>query len=239
MQEDQAPREPIFNVPSSVLNLAGAISLAFFATMVVSPEMQSQIISWFAFVPARFGVAEDGIAYTFGGEPWTDYTSFFTYAFLHGGLGHLAMNMLWLVAMGSAVARRVGGARFTVFFFLACAGGALLHLWLHEGSLMPVVGASAGVSGLMAAAMRIMFAPKMFVRTPDGRRVIVSGRLPDVTDRRVLTIALVWVGINLVLGLQGMTTADGQVLSIAWEAHVGGFAVGLLAFSFFDRMTAN
>ncbi|MGB0921839.1 MAG: rhomboid family intramembrane serine protease [Alphaproteobacteria bacterium] len=227
--------QSMFNVPPAVVRLGALMVVVHILTLVVPQDWYGTMLNWMSFVPARYGLAENGIDYIFGGEPFTDYTAFFTYAFLHGDATHLAMNGVWLLAMGTAVANRIGGTRFTVFFFVATAGGAGLHLLLHWGSLTPVIGASAGVSGLMAAAMRILFAPKAFARGADGRLRIVSGRLPDVTDRRVLMIAVVWVVMNLIVGLSGMVSASGQVIAIAWEAHLGGFLVGMVGFSLFDR----
>lgn len=230
--------QPMFNVPPAVLGLAVALIASHVIAAVVLGDRYSEWLSWFAFVPARYDVAVDGVRYVFGGAPLTDYTAFFTYAFMHGDFTHLGMNTIWLLAMGSAVAQRIGGLRFMLFFLAATMGGAALHLVLHWGSLTPVIGASAGVSGLMAVAMRILFAPQAFARDEAGHLQTISGRLPTIRDRRVLMIAGVWVVMNLIMGLGGMVSMSGQVIAIAWEAHVGGFLVGMLGFGLFDRKLA-
>ncbi len=231
--EDPRASEPMFNVPPAVLGLAAAIVAAHLIAVFFFAQNYDVLISWFAFVPARYDAALANL-YGYGGAPLTDYTSFITYAFMHGDFTHLAMNTIWLLAMGSAVAQRIGGLRFLAFFFAATIAGAALHLMVHPGAVIPVIGASAGVSGLMAAAMRILFAPRGFVRREDGRLQIVSGALPSLGDRRVLMIAGVWVVMNLIIGLFGMVSMGGTVIAIAWEAHVGGFLVGLSAFRLFD-----
>ena len=97
------------------------------------------------------------------GEAWpgglaADIWTFVTYAFLHGDLNHLVFNSIWLLAFGSPVARRFGTWRFLVFFApSAAAGGALVHLATHFGQLLPMIGASAAISGAMAAVTRFVF----------------------------------------------------------------------------------
>src|SRR6185295_19302766 len=83
--------------------------------------------------------------------------SFFTYAFLHAGFNHLLFNLLWLLAFGVPVARRFGAVRFLLFFLVAAAAGAAVHLAVHFGERDVVIGASASVSGAMGAAMRFAF----------------------------------------------------------------------------------
>ena len=70
-----------------------------------------------------------------------------------------AINSLWFVALRQRVARRFGTVRFLLFFAVTAAAGAGAHLITHAGEVFPVIGASAAVSGMMAAAMRFAFQP--------------------------------------------------------------------------------
>ena len=100
------------------------------------------------------------------------------------------------------------------------------------------VGASAAISGQMAATLRMIFGiePR---RSEEGERPdLVSMKLPplkrSLTDARMLFVLVLWVVINLLFGL-GIVPLVGTEGGIAWEAHIGGFLFGLLAFGFFDR----
>ena len=90
----------------------------------------------------------------FGADLWT----FFTYAFLHADLLHLGLNLAWLLPFATALARRFGAWRYILFMLVTSAAGAFAHLVSHWGALEPMIGASAAISGAMAAAMRFVFA---------------------------------------------------------------------------------
>ena len=169
-----------------------------------------------------------------GADVWT----FVTYTVLHGDWLHLAFNAIWLLAFGSAVAWRFGAARFIAFSVLCTAAGAALHLAFHYGEIAPVIGASAAISGYMAAAIRFMFQPGaplgLFrIGGADAFKIPAHGIVETLRDRRVALFLLVWFGVNLATGL-GSIALGGESSQIAWEAHVGGFIAGLLAFPFFD-----
>src|SRR5262249_56747689 len=95
----------------------------------------------------------DGALPVGGSDVWT----FVTYALIHANWLHLVVNAVWLLPFGSAVARRFAGSRFLAFFVVTAAAGAALHLATHAGEQFPMIGASAVVSGTMAAAMRFAF----------------------------------------------------------------------------------
>ena len=150
-----------------------------------------------------------------------------TYAFLHGDFTHLIFNSVWFLIFATAVARRVGTARFLTLLLLTTLGGALTHLYFHWGEAVPVVGASGAVSGLMGSAFRFIFV------NPHAQLVWPPARLP-LFSRPVLVTSAVWVVLNVVMGVTGLTP-EGFGAAIAWEAHLGGFFTGLLLFPLFDR----
>ena len=101
-----------------------------------------------------------------------------------------------------------------------------------------VIGASAAISGMMAAAMRFVFqrgGPLGLLRTrdPDAYRVPAAPLAPALRDRRVFVFLVVWFGTNILFGA-GTIAIPGFDQSVAWEAHIGGFLAGLLAFPIFD-----
>lgn len=231
-------REPIFNVPPVVILLVAAFAAVHLVrSYLLSPEAEIDLLVYFAFIPARYdptllagGMVPGGLA----ADIWT----FVTYAFIHGDLMHLSVNSVWLLAFGSAVARRFGMARFLVFFAFTAAAGALAHLVTHPGSLMPMAGASAAVSGCMAAAMRFVFqmgGPLGALRRSDARayRVPAVSLPASFRDPRIVAFLAVWFGLNLLFGIGSISIAGGQQ-EIAWQAHIGGFLAGLVAFAAFD-----
>ena len=101
-----------------------------------------------------------------------------------------------------------------------------------------MVGASAGISGMMGAATRFAFQPggsldMWRARPHDADRVPAAPLLPHCAIRASLAFVGVWFGLNLLFGLGSLSIAGGDQ-SVAWEAHVGGFLAGLLLFSLFD-----
>jgi membrane associated rhomboid family serine protease len=189
-------------------------------------------------VPARFDTsvltdrfAEYGGA---GAKIWT----FLTYSFLHADLTHLVFNMIWLLPFGSAVGRRFGAMRFFLFLSVSAIAGAGAHLATHARELAPMIGASAAVSGAMAAAIRFAFGRGGFLsfRRGDADAAATVPALPllkALRHPRVIAFLAMWFGINIIFGL-GSAPFVAASQSVAWQAHIGGFLAGLLLFSMFD-----
>ena len=231
-------REPLFNIPTVIVVLLAVLALIHgMREWLLSENQDILFVYTFAFVPARYdasvvlgGILPGG----FGADIWT----FFSYSLLHGSWTHYGVNAVWLLAFGSAVARRFGTLRFLAFFAVTAAAGAGMHLITNAGSPAPMIGASASISGAMAAAMRFAFqrgGPLGFMRGGDEE----SYRVPALPlsgvlrDPRVLIFLAVWFGINLLFGL-GSLPITGSNEVVAWQAHIGGFLAGLLLFSWFD-----
>ena len=225
-------REPIFNVPASVLATLGLLA-GVHALMSLLPEREAvRATLALAFIPARYS--------DFGAElpggVLAAVASFFTYQVVHADLTHLLVNAAWLLAFGSAVAMRIGGWRFVFFSAFCGACGALTFLVLEWGAAVPVVGASGAVSGLMAAAFRFLF-NVMDERNAEALRyapqtVPLMSVPAMLTNRRVLTVIVVWIVINFVMA--AVAPAVMSTGGIAWQVHLGGFIAGLLGFGFFD-----
>ncbi|MBR1124276.1 rhomboid family intramembrane serine protease [Bradyrhizobium lablabi] len=225
-----------------MLTLPGALT-AYIALLAVvhlrvllPPEVDNWIIDVFAFIPKRYDSTLLQIHFPggAGAKVWT----FVTYSLLHANLSHLGFNVLWLLPFGSALARRFGPMRFFVFMAVTAAAGALAHLVTHEHAIAPMIGASASVSGTMAAALRFAFVQGSFLSFRRGdaeaaARVPALSLLGSLRNTRVLGFLAVWFGINIIFGMGSIAIgADGQ--SVAWQAHIGGFLAGLLLFSLFD-----
>jgi len=191
----------------------------------------------FGFVPQRYAAMLAGYSNVFPGGPMADAWTFFSYMFLHGDWSHLTLNGLWMLAFGTPLAVRMGALRFILFSFVLAAAGAGLHLGVYWGELVPVVGASAAISGHMAAVVRFSMSGPSFA--PIGARGNNSLFAPAeplskvLQNPRVLMFIAVWVGVNFIFGV-GIVDISGTGSQIAWEAHLGGFLAGLLFFPFFD-----
>ena len=237
-------REPLFNVPATVMALVAIMVLVFAGeTLLLSNEEDAEFLYEFGFVPARY--ASQFAGENFPGGIGADFWSFVTYAFIHGSIFHLAMNTIWFLPFGSAVARRFGAVRFVGLFVVTSVAGALAHLVTHRGDTVPMIGASAAVSGCMAAATRFVFqsdGPIAMFRIDDGSayRVPAAPLAVALRDRRIVAFLVAWFGLNLLFGLSSLGMF-GIEQSVAWQAHIGGFVAGLLLFSTFDpvRTPAN
>ena len=232
-------REPLFNIPPVIVALLAVLALVHgVRTELLSDEQNIEFLFTFAFIPARYdtsvvlgGVLPGG----FGAEIWT----FVTYSLIHADWTHFGVNAVWLLPFGSAVARRFGTIRFLAFFAVTAAAGAAMHLATHAGEQLPMIGASAAISGFMAAAMRFAFqrgGPLSMLRGGDDDEAYRVPAIPltgVLSDARVLIFLAVWFGINIVFGI-GSLPITGSDNPVAWQAHIGGFLAGLLLFSWFD-----
>jgi membrane associated rhomboid family serine protease len=219
--------EPAIRAPAVVLWLIALLAAVYAPRFFLSDQQWAGILFDFGFVPARY--ASDFLAARNldPGTPLEQAAPFFSYMFLHASIGHLLINSLWLLAFGPVVARRFGPAFFLLFYFLCGVAAVLAHLVCNWESLGPVIGASGAISGLMAAAIRMLRLPGAFSFSGDAP-------LAPILSRPVVTFTLVWVVMNAVAGLIGFGPDSGPHL-IAWQAHMGGYFAGLLLAGPFDR----
>src|SRR3984885_10987996 len=227
--------EPIFNVPPVVISTVAVLLPVHALRMWVFTEAQdTQFLLTFAFIPARYdaGLA-GGFPGGFGAELWT----FFTYALIHADLLHIGLNLAWLLPFGTALARRFGALRYTAFMLVTSAAGALAYLVSNPEQMAPMIGASAAISGAMAAAMRFVFQEGGMLGLSGeagAHRVPARPLLATLTDVRFLMFLVVWLGLNMLFGLGTVSIGGQEGQAIAWQAHIGGFFAGLILFNAFD-----
>jgi membrane associated rhomboid family serine protease len=137
--------------------------------------------------------------------------------FLHGNWPHVLINSVWLLAFGPVVARRFGSALFLGFFIICGVMGAAAHLAVYWGSAAPVIGASAGISGLMAAGFRML---------PFGPPQAEAPPLAPILSSQILVWSLIWTIINVGAGVTGLGGGPGVDNVVAWVAHLGGYFAG-------------
>ena len=232
---EQLPREPILTLPPALT--AYIILLAVIHLRVLLPaEWDDWTIDVFGFIPKRYDSAI--VDLTFPGGAGAKVWTFVTYSLLHANLTHLGFNVLWLLPFGSALARRFGALRFFLFMAVTAVAGALAHLVTHEHAVAPMIGASASVSGTMAAAIRFAFVRGSFLSfnrgdADEAAKVPALSLARALRNPRVLAFLLVWFGVNLIFGI-GSIAIGAEGASVAWQAHIGGFFAGLVLFSLFD-----
>jgi membrane associated rhomboid family serine protease len=222
------PRQPFLRAPPVVVWLIAALVGAHVLRVLVFFRQSEALFLAYGFVPARY--SQNFLA-VHGVNPGTIFeraVPFVTYIFLHGSFMHVAINSVWLLAFGPIVARRFGSPMFLLFFFICGIAGAAAHLVCNWGSTAPVIGASAAVSGLMAAGFRML--P---VVSPHARQELAPLFAP-----RVLVWTALWVAVNVIAGLTGLGTGGGVQL-IAWQAHLGGYAAGLVLAGPFEALAAR
>jgi len=229
------PRQPLLRSPAVViwliLVLLSAHAVRVFGLPYPASGGQRSLAFWpppsatgwlyeYGFVPARYSqdyLQSHGIN---PGNLFERALPFVTYMFLHANFTHVIVNCVWLLAFGPIVARRFGTPGFLVFFLLCGIAGAAVHLALNWGSDAPVIGASAAVSGLMAAGFRMIgIGPR-------------ERGLEPILSPRILLWTGIWVVVNVVAGLAGL--GAGRLDVVAWQAHLGGYGAGLLLAGPFD-----
>lgn len=203
--EPRRGREPMFNAPWPALTLLVLIVGGY---ALQSRFPLETVVGAFAFSAKALAQGRYGVL--------------LTSLFVHGGWAHALMNAAFALAFGTPVARffgaRAGEAALFFAFYLACGVLASLgYAAVHPASATALVGASGAVSGLMGAAARLIA----------GR-----GRLGPIFSTPVLGMGAAWVIVNVLIGVIATGLVPGaEGAGIAWEAHLAGFAAGVLLIS--------
>jgi len=228
----QQSSEPIFNVPAVVVAMLAVFVIVHVVRVyLLTPVGDYEFVLLFSFIPARYEstlLLDGAFPGGWGAQVWT----FVTYSLIHADLTHLGMNSIWFLPFGSAVARRFGAPRFLTFFAATAACGAAMHLATHAGEGVSVIGASAAVSGMMAASMRFAFQPGGPLASwrhndPRSYQIPAVPLLAALRDPRIIMFLGVWFGLNVLFGL-GSLPIVGPGQTVAWEAHIGGFLAGMV-----------
>ncbi len=145
------------------------------------------------------------------------YLTLVSSMFLHDGFAHILGNMLFLWVFADNVEDRIGHVKF-LFFYLACGiAGALLHAATATASRTPMVGASGAISGILGAYILLYPRARVLTLVPIGF-FMRTAYLP------AFLFLGIWILFQVLLGLLSFGTSAG----VAYFAHIGGFAAGLL-----------
>jgi membrane associated rhomboid family serine protease len=157
-------------------------------------------------------------------RPLIDYpvwVTVFTSMFMHGGWLHLGGNMLFLWIFGDNVEDAMGHLRFLIFYLLAGIGAVALQVALTPESLTPMVGASGAISGVLAGYLLLFPGSRVNV-------LIFLGFFVTVFALPALVVIGFWIVLQFLSGFATLGPETQQTGGVAYWAHVGGFAMGLL-----------
>jgi len=156
--------------------------------------------------------------------------SLFTSMFLHGGWAHLISNVWALYIFGDNVEDRMGHLRYLVFYLLTGVIAELTHIFLSPTSTVPMIGASGAISGVLGAYLVLFPTSRVITLVP-------LFFVPWFVEIPALFYLGFWFVSQLFNGLFSLAMAGpvGTYGGVAWWAHVGGFAAGLLLVGVFAR----
>lgn len=178
-----------------------------------------------------FGVELQKVRHRLPRLPFSPWWTLLTCIFLHGGWLHIIGNMWFLYIFGDNVEDRIGHFRY-ILFYLGCGlAGSVIHLLTNLDSTLPTIGASGAIAGVMGAYF--VFYPRARVLTLVP--IVIFLTLIDLPAPVFLGV---WFFIQFLQGLAPVTAADTG--GVAWWAHIGGFAAGVIvAFAMIRSHTAR
>ena len=215
---------PARNPPIATWTLIIVNALAFLLELTMAPPELDYFARLFGIVPARYMHADWAAAV--GLSPGT-YWPFLTSMFLHGSGLHVLGNMWTLWIFGDNVEDRMGPGGFVAFYLICGLIAGIVHVVTNPDSTLPTLGASGAIAGVMGA---------YFLLFPHSRIIVMFPLLflPLFFELPAVTYLAVWALSQVFSGSLSLAVADG-VGGIAWWAHVGGFAAGLILQFFFVR----
>lgn len=164
----------------------------------------------------------------FGGEslsPVPPMLTLVTSMFLHGGVMHIGGNMLYLWIFGNNIEDVMGHGRFILFYLLCGVAAAYAHAITAPGSLVPMIGASGAISGVLGAYLLLFPRARVLTLIPFG----IVMHMEYIPAAWLLGF---WILLQF---LNGTLSLGGGGGGVAWFAHVGGFLAGMALIHAFVR----
>ena len=208
-------RSRIFPLINLTLVLANV--LAFLYELQLDPAVLEEFIFTWGLIPAQLV-----------SDPSSTWTNIFSSMFLHGSWFHIISNMWVLLIFGDNVEARMGGIRYLIFYLLSGVAAGLLQTYILPTSLVPMIGASGAVAGVLGAYL-ILFPRSRIASLVPILFIFTIVEIPAVL------FLIFWFASQLYSGLG--TIQGGGESGIAWWAHIGGFAFGVIMVFLFRRRT--
>jgi membrane associated rhomboid family serine protease len=202
---------PSRTTPGVTIALIVLNVLVYLFQLMLTERGQDAFLMAFGVVPAYFSIV-----------------SMFTSMFVHGGLAHLAGNMLFLWIFGDNVEDRLGHGRFIAFYLLCGVAAALAQISLNPDSVVPMVGASGAIAGVMGAYL---------VLYPRSRVLMLFPFPVFLFELPAIVFLVVWFFVQFLNGVNQLPIFEKDAISggVAFWAHVVGFVAGLILVVFMKR----
>lgn len=205
------------NIPSKTIPIINYLIIAanayiFFLEIKAGSKI-TLIIEKYAFYPIELSLLLRGELISL-----LPIRKMFTSMFLHGGFGHFFGNMLFLFIFGDNVEDRFGHLKYLFFYLLCGFAAAILHYFFNVQSSVPTLGASGAIAGVMGAYF--IFYPYARVLT-----IVPIFIFLQFIEIPAFFFLIFWFIMQFYLGTISKIVGTSNV---AWWAHVGGFAVGVI-----------
>ncbi len=157
------------------------------------------------------------------------YITLLTSMFMHGGWMHIIGNMLYLWVFGDNIEDNFGHTKFTIFYLVCGVAAALAQIVVNPSSVIPTVGASGAIAGVLGAYL-LMF-PRNRVNA-----ILPLGFIWTTIELPAVVVLGFWIVIQIISQYTAFTnTSMGQGGGVAYMAHIGGFVAGLILALIFRR----
>ena len=198
-----------------------ATNVLLFLVQTGQGPQENAFIYTYGLVPARYSVPEISAHFT----SFQQAFALLSFMFLHGGFWHLLGNMWSLYIFGDNVEDRLGPFRYLFFYLLCGWASGLFHLFINWLSPIPTIGASGAIAGVMGAYLLLF---------PHSRILTL---IPILFIPYFIEIpAYFFLGFWFLMQFLGAAGSQTQGGGIAWWAHVGGFAAGILLVKILERV---
>jgi len=208
-------RAPVVTIGIIVINV-----LVYLNQLTLPPHAAARFVYLYGLIPIEISSGDLLVPH-----PVPLYATLFTSMFVHGGLFHLAGNMLYLWIFGDNVEDRMGRLRFVIFYLLSGLAAVAAQVLSDPDSKIPMVGASGAISGVLGAYLLLF--PHARVMT-----LIFLGWFIRLVEIPALIVLGFWFVVQV---LNGVLTMGLRVGGVAWFAHIGGFVAGLVLVKPFCR----
>lgn len=203
---------PAAAMPALTVALMLANLAVFLYQIGLDPQREAIFLYRFGLIPAIYGHPEAAIRV--GLDPH-NYWPLLTNTFMHGGWLHLIFNMWTLWLFGAALEGALPTWRFLAFYALCGTAGSVGHLVFNLDSIVPALGASGAIAGVLGGYTRLYPRARVTLVFP----VVV---VPLIFSVPAALFTAVWFAVQLWNG----AAADANAGGIAWWAHIAGFAAG-------------
>ncbi|HEY7587018.1 MAG TPA: rhomboid family intramembrane serine protease [Candidatus Deferrimicrobiaceae bacterium] len=167
-----------------------------------------------------YGVIPYRFLHLFSSNP-AELVTPFTAMFLHGGWLHVIGNMLFLYIFGDNVEDILGHGRYLAFYILCGALSFMAQIALQSNSMVPNVGASGAIAGVLGAYILLFPRARIVTLLP----IVIFFTLVEIP---AFVFIGIWFVIQFLSGALTLGRADALSGGVAWWAHIGGFIAGMI-----------